>query len=131
MLTAGLLGLTIPAELGGSGAGMLGLCVAIEEVTRYCQSAGLMLLLSRLASGPILISGTEEQKDRYVRGIAEGSFRRGSFCLTEPEAGSDTASLQTTARRDGDAYIVNGHKCYISGATVADFYIVWARDSEP
>jgi alkylation response protein AidB-like acyl-CoA dehydrogenase len=129
MLSAGLLGLTIPADLGGSGAGMFGLCIAVEEVSRYCQSAGLMLLLSRLATGPILISGTEEQKDRYVRGIAEGSLR-GSFCLTEPEAGSDTAAVRTTARRDGDAYVLNGRKCYISGATVADFYIVWARDQD-
>ncbi|HKI20058.1 MAG TPA: acyl-CoA dehydrogenase family protein, partial [Isosphaeraceae bacterium] len=127
MVAAGLLGLTIPLDLGGSAAGMLGLCIAIEEVTRYCQSAGLMLLLSRLATGPILISGTQEQKERYVRGVAEGSLR-GAFCLTEPDAGSDTAALSTVARRDGDSCIVSGRKCYISGATVADFYVVWALD---
>ena len=127
MVDARLLGLTIPNDLGGSGAGLFGLCLAIEEVTRFCQSAGLMLLLSRLATGPILISGSDEQKERYVRGVAEGTLR-GAFCLTEPDAGSDTAALTTSARPDGDSYVVNGRKCYISGATVADFFIVWGRD---
>lgn len=126
MVDAGFTALPIPEHLGGSGAGMVGLCVVIEEVTRYCQSAGLMVLLSRLAAGPLLISGSPEQQRRYVPDVAAGR-RRGSFCLTEPDAGSDTAAISTNARRDGDRYVIDGRKSYISGATVADFYVVWAR----
>lgn len=126
MRSAELLGLPIPEEYGGSGAGMAGLVVAIEEVTRYCQSAGLMLLLSRLAAGPVLILGSEEQRRRYAAGVASGALR-GSFCLTEPDAGSDTSAMKATAITDGRRYVLNGTKCYISGATVADFFIVWAR----
>lgn len=126
MVDAGFTALPIPEHLGGSGAGMVGLCVVIEEVTRYCQSAGLMVLLSRLAAGPLLISGSPEQQRRYVPDVAAGR-RRGSFCLTEPDAGSDTAAISTSARRAGDRYVIDGRKSYISGATVADFYVVWAR----
>jgi alkylation response protein AidB-like acyl-CoA dehydrogenase len=129
MRDADLLGLPIPAEHGGAGAGMVGLCVAIEEVSRYCNSAGLMLLLSRLAAGPIMICGDQEQQRRYLSEIAAGALR-GSFCLTEPHAGSDVAAIATTARPDGDGYLLNGRKSYISGATVADFYVVWAK-TEP
>lgn len=126
MRDSDLLGLSIPEEHGGSGSGMLGLCIAIEEVTRYCQASGLMLLLSRLAAGPLLISGNPEQIARYVPGIASGELR-GSFCLTEPDAGSDTAAIRTRAVRDGDGYVITGRKAYISGATVANFYVVWAK----
>jgi alkylation response protein AidB-like acyl-CoA dehydrogenase len=126
MRRASLLGLSIPEELGGTGAGMTGLCIAIESVTRYCQSSGLMLLLSRLAAGPLLISGSPELKERYVPAVAAGTMR-GSFCLTEPHAGSDTQAMTTSARRSGSGYVLDGRKCYISGATVADFYVVWAK----
>jgi alkylation response protein AidB-like acyl-CoA dehydrogenase len=129
MRDADLLGLPIPVEHGGAGAGMVGLCVAIEEVSRYCNSAGLMLLLSRLAAGPIMICGDQEQQRRYLPAIAAGRLR-GSFCLTEPHAGSDVAAISTIARPDGNGYLLDGRKCYISGATVADFYVVWAK-TEP
>ena len=126
MADAGLTALPIPEHLGGSGAGMVGLCVAIEEVTRYCQSAGLMVLLSRLAAGPLLISGSPEQQQRYVPDVAAGR-RRGSFCLTEPQTGSDTSAITTSAKAAGSGYVLDGRKAYISGATVADFYVVWAK----
>lgn len=126
MRDAQLLGLPIPESYGGAGAGMTGLCVAIEEVTRHCQSAGLMLLLSRLAAGPILLSGNPNQRARYLPGIASGKLR-GSFCLTEPHAGSDTSAISTQARAVDRGFTLDGRKCYISGATVADFYVVWAR----
>jgi acyl-CoA dehydrogenase len=129
MQAASLLGLSIPEEYGGGGAGMTGLCVAIEEVTRYCQSSGLLLLLSRLATGPLLISGSQELKERYVPGVAAGTLR-GSFCLTEPQAGSDTVAMTSRALRTSNGYVLDGRKVYISGGTVADFYIVWARVPE-
>ena len=91
---AGLLGLCIPEEYGGAGAGILGLTLAIEEVTKYSNVTGLMLLLTRLPTGPIMIAGTEDQKQRYLPGIAEGVTRCG-FGLSEPQAGSDLAMVRT------------------------------------
>ncbi len=122
----GLMGLAIPEEHGGSGAGVLGLVLAIEEVAKYCQSSALMLLLSRLPTGPIIISGSDEQNDRWVRGVAEGELR-GAFALSEAEAGSWVAGQKTRATRDGDGYRIKGSKAWMSGATVADFYTVFAK----
>lgn len=121
-----LLGAVYPEEYGGSGLGLLGLCIAVEEVAKFCCSSGLILLLTRLPGGPILYGGTEEQKQKYLRGIAEGRLK-GAFCNTEPGAGSDVAGISTRAQRDGDGYIINGTKCFISGAPVADFFIVSAK----
>src|ERR1019366_7153382 len=87
---ADLLGLCIPVEYGGSGAGILGLTIAIEEVTKYSNVLGLMLLLTRLPTGPVMIAGSEDQKRRYLPGIASGASSA-SFCLSEPSAGSDVA----------------------------------------
>jgi len=122
----GFLGLSIPAEYGGSGAGVLALCLATEEVAKYCCASGIILLLSALSTQPILIGGTEEQKKGYPAASARGESK-GAFCLTEPNAGSDAANIQTRARRDGDDYILNGEKCFISGGSVADFVVAFAK----
>jgi alkylation response protein AidB-like acyl-CoA dehydrogenase len=90
------LGLCLPTELGGSGAGIVGLTLAIEEVAKYSQTAALMLLLTRLPAGPVLIAGNDEQKKRYLPGIADGTLRAG-FGLSEPQAGSDVAGMRTRA----------------------------------
>ena len=92
----GLLGLVIPEEYGGSGAGILGLTVAMEEVAKYSNTAALMLLLTRLPTGPVLIAGSEKQKNHYVRGVATGDMRAG-FGLSEPQAGSDVVGMRTKA----------------------------------
>src|SRR5213596_1284595 len=89
---AGLLGLVIPTEYGGSGAGILGLTIAIEEVAKYSNTAALMLLLTRLPTGPVLIAGNEQQKQHFVRGVATGEMRAG-FGLSEPQAGSDVVGM--------------------------------------
>ena len=123
---AGLLGTGFPKEYGGSGGGTLGLAIAIEEVAKYCCTAGLVLLTTRLPVVGIQLAGTPEQKERYVRGVAEGRLR-GCFALTEPEAGSDSASIATTAVRDGDSYVLNGIKMWAGQATVADFATVVAK----
>src|SRR5256885_8548890 len=81
---AGLLGLVIPEEYGGGGAGILGLTIAIEEVSKYSNTAALMLLLTRLPTGPVLIAGSEQQRQQYVRPIATGDVRAG-FGLSEPQ----------------------------------------------
>jgi alkylation response protein AidB-like acyl-CoA dehydrogenase len=110
---ADLLGLCIPEEYGGSGAGIMGLALTIEEVTKYSNVLGLMLLLTRLP------------------GIAKGTHRA-AFCLSEPGAGSDVAGMQTRAQDDGDGgYVLNGTKCWISGGMQADWFVVFAKTGDP
>jgi alkylation response protein AidB-like acyl-CoA dehydrogenase len=123
---AGLTGLCIPEEYGGSGAGILGLTVAIEEVAKYSNAAALMLLLTRLPTGPVMIAGTPEQNQRYVRPIATGEARA-AFGLSEPQAGSDVMGMRTRAVRDGDDWVLTGTKCWMSGVRQADWYCVFAK----
>ena len=130
---AGLLGLCIPEEYGGAGAGILGLTLAIEEVTKYSNVTGLMLLLTRLPTGPIMIAGNEAQKQRYLPGIAEGT-QRCAFGLSEPQAGSDVAGMRTRATPDPDVeggWILNGTKCWMSGVVQADWYTIFAKTGDP
>ena len=130
---AGLLGLCIPEEYGGAGAGILGLTLAIEEVTKYSNVTGLMLLLTRLPTGPIMIAGSEAQKQRYLPGIAEGT-QRCAFGLSEPQAGSDVAGMRTRATPDADVeggWILNGTKCWMSGVVQADWYTIFAKTGDP
>ena len=128
---AGLLGLCIPTEYGGSGAGILGLTVAIEEVAKYSNTAALMLLLTRLPTGPIMIAGSEQQRQRYLPGLAEGTLRA-AFGLSEPQAGSDVMGMRTRATRDDkrDGWVLNGTKCWMSGVVQADWYTVFAKTGE-
>jgi hypothetical protein len=130
---AGLLGLCIPEEYGGSGAGILGLTIAIEEVGKYSNTAALMLLLTRLPTGPVMIAGSEEQKKRLLPGIAEG-LQRSAFGLSEAGAGSDVAGISTRAVPDPDqpgGWILSGVKCWMSGVAQADWYTVFAKTGDP
>jgi alkylation response protein AidB-like acyl-CoA dehydrogenase len=129
---AGLLGLCIPTDYGGSGAGILGLAIAIEEIAKYSNSAALMLLLTRLPTGPVMIAGTEAQKKKYLPGVADGT-QRAAFGLSEPQAGSDVMGMRTrgTPAPDGRGWILNGTKCWMSGVREADWYTVFAKTSEP
>lgn len=130
---ADLLGLCIPSEYGGSGAGILGLTIAIEEVTKYSNVLGLMLLLTRLPTGPVMIAGSEEQKLKYLPGIANGT-QRAAFCLSEPGAGSDVAGMSTHVVDDPDVrggLLLNGTKCWISGGMQADWLVVFAKSGDP
>jgi alkylation response protein AidB-like acyl-CoA dehydrogenase len=128
---AGLLGLCVPTEYGGSGAGILGLTLAIEEVAKHSNTAALMLLLTRLPTGPVMIAGSEEQKHRYLPGIADGS-QRAAFGLSEPQAGSDVMGMRTRARPDGaGGWVLNGGKCWMSGVAQADWYTVFAKTPPP
>lgn len=122
----GLLGLTIPAEYGGAGAGFLALALAVEEVAKHCNSSSLVLLLSALSTQPINLGGSEEQKRQWLPRSAAGEVK-GAFCLTEPGAGSDAAAIESRARRDGDDYLVDGEKVFISGGSVADFVVFFAK----
>jgi len=122
----GLTGLCIPEAYGGSGAGILGLTIAIEEVAKYSNAASLMLLLTRLPTGPVLIAGNEEQKQRYLTPIGTGE-QRAAFGLSEPQAGSDVMGMRTRARPDGDDWVLSGTKCWMSGVRQADWYCVFAK----
>ena len=127
-VAAGLTGLCIPEELGGSGAGIMGLTLAIEEVSKYSQAAALMLLLTRLPTGPLLIAGTDDQKRRYLTPLANGETRA-AFGLSEVQAGSDVMGMRTRAVRDGDDWVLTGTKCWMSGVRQADWYCVFATRS--
>lgn len=122
----GLTGLCIPEEHGGSGAGILGLTIAIEEISKYSNAAALMLLLTRLPTGPIMIAGDADQNERYVRPIATGELRAG-FGLSEPQAGSDVMGIRTRAVADGSDWILTGTKCWMSGVRQADWYTIFAK----
>ncbi len=129
---AGLLGLCIPEEYGGSGAGILGLTLAIEEVAKYSNAASLMLLLTRLPTGPVMIAGSEDQRRRYLPGIADGRARA-AFGLSEPQAGSDVMGMRTKASPDPDrpgGWVLEGTKCWMSGVVQADWYCVFAKTAE-
>jgi alkylation response protein AidB-like acyl-CoA dehydrogenase len=125
-VAAGLTGLCIPEALGGSGAGIFGLTLAIEEVAKYSNAAALMLLLTRLPTGPVLIAGNEDQQRRFVTPVATGEARA-AFGLSEPQAGSDVMGMRTNARPDGDDWILTGTKCWMSGVRQADWYCVFAK----
>ena len=131
--SAGLLGLCIPSEYGGSGAGILGLAIAIEEVAKYSNVAALMLLLTRLPTGPVMIAGSEAQKATYLPGIAEGT-QRAAFGLSEAQAGSDVMGMRTKGVADPanqGGWILNGTKCWMSGVREADWYTVFAKTGGP
>jgi alkylation response protein AidB-like acyl-CoA dehydrogenase len=122
----GLTGLCVPEEHGGSGAGILGLTIAIEEVAKYSNAAALMLLLTRLPTGPVMIAGSDELNRRYVTPVATGEARA-AFGLSEPQAGSDVMGMRTKAVPDGDDWLLTGTKCWMSGVRQADWYCVFAK----
>ena len=120
----GFASINIPEEYGGAGMDEVTLCIVTEELGRGCAGIATSIGASSLASLPILLAGTEEQKKYYLNGIANGKLA--SFCLTEPNAGSDVSSISTTAILDGDSYVINGCKCFITNAAYADYYVVFA-----
>jgi alkylation response protein AidB-like acyl-CoA dehydrogenase len=120
-----LLGLPFPEEYGGTGTGHLMLNVAVEEVAKACASSALILMVQELGSLPIVLFGTDEQKEAWLPRCASGEWSP-AFALSEPEAGSDPSSMRTTAVRDGDEWVINGEKNWITNSTIADFYVVFA-----
>ncbi|QAT48655.1 acyl-CoA dehydrogenase [Caproiciproducens sp. NJN-50] len=129
MAGMGFLGLKIPEEYGGSGMDMRSYVSVMEEVARKCATATIYISSANsLSTAPIILSGTEEQKRKYLPGVASGESII-AFGLTEPGAGSDAASLATKAVKDGDDYILNGRKCFITFAPVADYTTVYAKTS--
>ena len=122
---AGLGGLVFPEELGGMGASTVAYAIAIEEVASVCASTSLVYMTQMHAGYPILIEGTDAQRRAYIPSLCDGS-RYGALAITEPEAGSDVSSLRTTARREGDAYVLNGSKTFITTGDRADTIVCFA-----
>jgi alkylation response protein AidB-like acyl-CoA dehydrogenase len=120
-----LLGLPFPEEYGGTGTGTLMLNVAVEEIAKASAAAALIVMIQELGTLPIQLFGTEEQKQTWLPRCASGEWSP-AFALSEPEAGSDVAAMRTTAVRDGDEWVINGTKNWITNAGVADFYVVFA-----
>jgi alkylation response protein AidB-like acyl-CoA dehydrogenase len=121
-----LFGLAHDERYGGSGAGGLMVLVAVEEVSRACATTGLVLAVQELSSLAVRLAGTEEQKERFLPRMASGEAL-GGYALTEPGSGSDSAAMRTQARPEGDEYVLNGSKRFITNAGVAGLYTVFAK----
>jgi alkylation response protein AidB-like acyl-CoA dehydrogenase len=122
----GLLGLPVPEEYGGVGADTISYSIAVEELSAACGSTGLVYAAhTSLACMPMLWFGNEEQKQKYLTHMATGEGL-GAFGLTEPQSGSDAAGLRTTAVRDGDEWVINGQKMWITSGSIADVVLVAA-----
>jgi alkylation response protein AidB-like acyl-CoA dehydrogenase len=120
-----LMGIWIPKEYGGHGAGVLDLCVVVEELSRACGGMGVAYAVNALGSFPIVLAGTEEQKRRYLPAVASGE-KLIAFGLSEKASGSDAGSLRARAVRDGDSYVINGDKKWNTNANAATIYSVFA-----
>jgi alkylation response protein AidB-like acyl-CoA dehydrogenase len=123
---ADILALPFAEEYGGTGSGTLMLQMAVEEIAKVSGSAALILMVQELGSLPVQLFGTDEQKQRFLPRCATGEWSP-AFALSEPEAGSDPAGMRTTAVRDGDEWVINGQKNWITNASIADFYVVFAK----
>ncbi len=126
MQKAGFLGIPIPKEYGGQGADPLTYVMCVEELSKVCGTTGVIVSAhTSLCCDPILTYGTEEQKQKYLVPLAKGD-KLGAFALTEPGAGTDAQGAQTKAVEDGDEWVLNGTKCFITNGKEADVYIIFA-----
>ena len=121
-----IFGILFDEEYGGIGASALMALVAIEEVSKVCATSGLIIAVQELGSLGLKLAGNDEQKQRYLPRLASGEWLA-AYALTEPGSGSDSAAMRTTARRDGDDYVLDGGKRFITNAGVADLYTVFAK----
>ncbi|WP_411954096.1 acyl-CoA dehydrogenase [Alkalibacillus sp. S2W] len=127
MADLGLTGIPWPEEYGGIGSDFVSYAIAVEELSRVCASTGVTLSAHiSLASWPIYTYGNEEQKQNFLQRLATGKAL-GAYALSEPGAGSDVSSMKTTAKLDGDEYVLNGSKVWITNGGVADIYVVFAK----
>lgn len=127
MAKCGFFGVKVPKEFGGQGGDIRSYVVMAEEFARISAVSCIWALTpNSLGGGPLLLAGTDEQKNKYIRELSTGK-KRICFALTEPGAGSDAGSMTSTAEKDGDYYVINGRKCFITMAPVADYAIVYAK----
>ena len=124
LVDSDLFGVYIPEQYGGFGGGIVDMCLVAEELSKACGGIALGFAGTGLGTFPIILYGSEEQKKKYLPAIAKGKVA--AFCITEAEAGSDAGSIKTTAKKDGDHYILNGTKQWITNAGEAEIYTVIA-----
>ncbi|MBN8431372.1 acyl-CoA dehydrogenase family protein [Microbulbifer salipaludis] len=122
----GFMGINIDPEYGGTGAGTIAFSLAIAEIARGCGSTATTTSVTNMVAEVIQAMGTDAQKNYFLPKICSGEYAAGSFCLTEPSSGSDAAAMRTRATRDGDTYVLNGSKLFISSAEFAGVFVVWA-----
>lgn len=120
------LGINVPEEYGGCGLDLLSYCLALEELAKVCASSSLIMAGHELGITPIMIAGSDAQKRIWLPAASSGQVIV-AFGLTEPQAGSDVAAIRTKAVRDGDRYIINGRKCFITNADIAQHYVIFAK----
>ena len=120
----GFLSIVIPKEYGGMEGDITSFCIVVEEIARYCASSALLVIVQAVGTMPVVLGGSDELKERVLPRLAK---EKGliCFCLTEPETGSDAASIRTKAVLEGDHYVINGRKCFITNGGVSDFYSVF------
>src|SRR6188474_3592457 len=119
----------VPEEFGGAGADALATCIVIEEVARACASTSLIPAVNKLGTTPLLLSASEDLLKRYLPAVASGEAMF-SYALSEPEAGSDAVAMRTMATRDGDSYVLNGAKRWITNAGISEYYTVMAMTDQ-
>ncbi|HEY9289286.1 MAG TPA: acyl-CoA dehydrogenase family protein [Candidatus Dormibacteraeota bacterium] len=124
-----ILGIPFTPDYGGVSGSALTLIVAVEEISKFCASSSLILAVQSLGSLPIRLAGSEEQKRKYLPPLARGE-RLASYALTEPGSGSDAGGMRTRALKHGDTYVINGSKTFITGGSVADTIVVFARTDQ-
>ncbi len=122
----GFMALNVEAAYGGTEAGSVAFALAVEEIAYACASTAVATSVTNMVGEVIQAVGTREQKERYLPRLADGTYPAGAFCLTESGAGSDPSGMKTRARRDGDSYVLDGSKIYISSAEFAGVFVVWA-----
>ena len=122
----GFMGLNIDSQYGGTAAGTVAFSLAITEVARACASTAVTMSVTNMVAEVIQVVASEEQKQRYLPKLCSGEYAAGGFCLTETGAGSDPSSMKTSALLDGDEWVLNGAKQFISSAEYAGLFVVWA-----
>ena len=122
----GLMNIHLPTEYGGPGLSYLDGCLIEEELSWGCSGIGTSLGCNGLATAPVALAASDELKREYLGRLTEAPLLA-SFCLTEPDAGSDVSGMKTTARRVGDKWVINGSKCFITNGGYADYYTVYAK----
>ncbi len=122
----GFMGLNVKDEYGGTEAGVIAFSIAMTEIARACAATAVTVSVNNMVNEVIQALGSTEQKKRYISKICSGEYQAGAFALTEPGAGSDPAAMTTTARRDGDEWVLNGSKIFITSGSFAGVFVVWA-----
>jgi len=127
----GLMAINVPTELGGAGAGVVAYALAMQEIARACASTAAMMSVTNMVGEAIACFGTDAQKQSHCPRLASGEHVTGSFALSEPDAGSDPAGMRATATRDGNAWVLDGAKQWVTGGSYAGVFVVWARTAPP